>query len=115
MTSLLAGLSTTTGIERMKIQQKIFIVAASFLFLIFLILAFATPTSHGMTNRNVVVDARTQPLSLKMLAHVVRYCEKHDEPIHPGIVRWASASLTTDDNQLVQADSKMANGLFWRK
>ncbi len=73
------------------------------------------PTTHGMSNRNVVVRARPQPLSLRMLAHVVRYCEKHDEPMHPGIVRWASASLTTDYKPLVQADSKMANGLFWSK
>ena len=99
----------------MKTKQQIVLVGFSFAFLIFLILAFATSTSHGMTNRNVVVRARPQPLSLKMLAHVVRYCEKHDEPMHPGIVRWASASLTTDDNQLVQADSKMATGLFWTK
>ena len=99
----------------MKTKQQIVLIAFSFTFLIFLILAFATPTTHGMSNRNVVVRARPQPLSLKMLAHVVRYCEKHDEPMHPGIVRWASASLTTDDNQLVQADSKMANGLFWSK
>ncbi len=99
----------------MKIKQQLVLIAIPFALLFFLILTFATPATHGVSNRNVVVDARTQPLSLKMLAHVVRYCEKHDEPIHPGIVRWASASLTTDDNQLVQADSKMANGLFWRK
>ena len=97
----------------MKTKMQIMLLASSFGFLVFLILAFATPTNHGMSNRNTVVSLRPQPLSLKMLAHVVRYCEKHDEPMHPGIIRWASASLATDDNQLVQADSEVATRLFW--
>ena len=99
----------------MKSNQQIVLIGFSFAFLIILILSFATPATHGLSNRNVVVDARTQPLSLKMLAHVVRYCEKHDEPMHPGIVRWASASLTTNDNQLAQTDSGTAIGLFRSK
>jgi len=99
----------------MKMKQQIVFVACSAGFLISLILIFATPTTHGLSNRNVVVRGRPQPLSLKMLAHVVRYCEKHDKPMHPGIVRWASASLTTDENQFVRADSSAATGLRWSK
>ena len=102
-------------ITKMKTKQQIVLIAFSFAFLIVVILAFATPTTHGMSNRNVVVDARPQPLSLKLLARVVRYCEKHDEVMHPGIIRWASASLTTDENQLVQIDNKTATGLIWSK
>ena len=97
----------------MKTKQKTVLTALSFAFLFFLIVALATPTKPGVRRKNVVVRARTQPLSLKMLAHVVRYCEKHDEPMHPGIIQWASASLATDDNQLVQADSEVATRLFW--
>ena len=102
-------------ITKMKTKQQIVLIAFSFAFLIVVILAFATPTTHGMSNRNVVVDARPQPLSLKLLARVVRYCEKHDEPMHPGIVRWASASLTTDDNRLAQTDARTVIGLFRSK
>ena len=76
---------------------------------------FATPATHGMSNRNVVVRGRPQLLSLKMLARVVRYCEKHDKPMHPGIVRWASASLTTDETQFVRTDSRATTGLRWSK
>jgi len=99
----------------MKTKQQIVLIAFSFAFLIVVILAFATPTTHGMSNRNVVVDARPQPLSLKLLARVVRYCEKNDKPMHPGIVRWASASLTTDDNRLAQTDARTVIGLFRSK
>ena len=99
----------------MKTQQKILIMAASFGFLIFLILAFATPATHGTGNGIVVVCTTQEPQSLLMLARVVRYCEKHDEPMHPDFVRWASASLTTDDNQLAQTDSRTAIGLFRSK
>jgi len=96
----------------MKMKQKIILVAFSFEFLIFLILSFATPATHNMSNRNVVVHAKRQPLSLRMLAKVVRYCEENDKPMHPGIVRWASASMTTDANQLALTDSSAAAGLF---
>ncbi len=97
----------------MKTRQKTMLTAFSFAFLFFLIVALAAAANPGIRTQNVVVRARPQPLSLKMLAHVVRYCEKHDEPMHPGIIRWASASLVTDDNQLVQADSEVATRLFW--
>ena len=97
----------------MKTKQKTVLTALSFAFLLFLIVALATPAIPGIRTQNVVVRARPQPLSLKMLGHVVRYCEKHDEPMHPGIIRWASASLATDDNQLVQADREVATRLFW--
>ena len=99
----------------MKPKQKIVLVAFPVGFLIFLILAFDSPTTHDMSNRNVVVRARPQPLSLKTLARVVRYCEKNDKPMHPGIVRWASASLTTDYNQLAQNENSTAVGLFQSK
>ncbi len=97
----------------MKITQQIVFVAWSSGVLILLVLMFATPAKHGMSNHNVVVRGRPQPLSLKMLARVVHYCEKHDKPIHPGIIRWASASLTTDDNQFVRTDSSAVTGLRW--
>ena|ERR1711920_750164 len=97
----------------MKTRQKTVLTALSFAFLFFLIVALPAPANPGIRTQNVVVRARPQPLSLKMLAHVVRYCEKHDEPMHPGIIRWASASLATDDNQLVQADREVATRLFW--
>ena len=97
----------------MKTKQKTVLTALSFAFLFFLIVALATLTNPDIRTQNVVVCARPHPLSLKMLAHVVRYCEKHDEPMHLGIIRWASASLVTDDNQLVQADSEVATRLFW--
>jgi hypothetical protein len=96
----------------MKTKQQIVLVAFSVGFLIFLILAFDSPTTHDMSNRNVVVRARPQPLSLKTLARVVRYCEENDKPMHPGIVRWASASLTTDANQLAQTNRSTEAGLF---
>ena len=97
----------------MKSKQKIVLIAFSFAFLFLLIVALAAPTNPGIRTQNVVVRARPQPLSLKMLAHVVRYCEKHEEPMHPGIIRWASASLATYDIQLVEADSEVATRLFW--
>ena len=96
----------------MKTKQQIVLVTFSLGFLIFLILASDSPTTHDMSNRNVVVRAKPQPLSLKMLARVVRYCEENDKPMHPGIVRWASASLTSDYNQLAQTESSTAVGLF---
>ncbi|MDA9717959.1 hypothetical protein N9U65_00635 [Planctomycetaceae bacterium] len=99
----------------MKIKLQIVLAAFSFGFLIFLIQAFATPTNHGMSQRNTVVSLRHQPLSLKMLAHVVRYCEENDKPMHPGIVRWASSSLTIGDNQFVQTDSITASRTFSSK
>ena len=99
----------------MKTKLQIVLVAFSFGFLIFLILAFATPTKHGMSNRNTVVSVRPQPLSLKMLAHVVRYCEENDKPMHPGIVRWASSSLTIGDNQFVQTESITGSRTFLSK
>ena len=96
----------------MKTKLKIVLVALSFGFLIFLILAFATPATHDMSNRNVFFRERSQPLSLKMLAQVVRYCEENNKPMHPGIVRWASSSITTSDNQLVQTDGSAVSRLF---
>ena len=114
MVLLLAGFSNT-GFATMTTKQQIVFVACSYVFLILLILMFATPATHGMSNRNVVVRGRPQLLSLKMLARVVRYCEKHDKPMHPGIVRWASASLTTDETQFVRTDSRATTGLRWSK
>ena len=99
----------------MKTKMQIMLLASSFGFLIFLILAFATPTNHGMSNRNTIVSLRPQPLSLKMLAHVVRYCEENDKPMHPGIVRWASSSLTIGDNQFVQTESITGSRTFLSK
>ena len=96
----------------MKTKQQIVFVTFSVGFLIFLILAFDSPTTHDMSNRNVVVRARPQPLSLKTLARIVRYCEENDKPMHPGIVRWASASLTSVYNQLAQTESSTVVGLF---
>ena len=99
----------------MKTKIQIMLVAFSFGFLVFLILTFATPTKHSMSNRNTVVSLRPQPLSLKMLAHVMRYCEDNDKPMHPGIVRWASSSLTIGDNQFVQTDSITTSRTFSSK
>ena len=99
----------------MKTKQRIVLVIFSFGFLIFLILPFVSSTTHGMSNRNVVARAKPQPVSLKMLARVVRYCEENNKPMHPGITGWASASLTTDANHLVQTDSSTAAGLFRRE
>ena len=96
----------------MKTKQQIVLVTFSLGFLIFLILASDSPTTHDMSNRNVVVRARPQPLSLKTLARIVRYCEENDKPMHPGIVRWAAASFSSDYNQLAQTESSMAVGLF---
>ena len=96
----------------MKTKQQLVLVVFSVGFLIFLILAFDSLTTHDMSNRNVVVRAKPQPLSLKTLARIVRYCEENDKPMHPGIVRWAAASLTSDYNQLAQTESSTAAGLF---
>ncbi len=96
----------------MKTKKRIVLVTFSLGFLIFLILAFASPTIHGMSNRNGVVRVKHQPLSLKMLARVVRYCEENNQPMHSGITGWASASLTTDANQLAQTNSSTEAGLF---
>ena len=96
----------------MKTKQQLVLVVFSVGFLIFLILAFDSPTTHDMSNRFIGVRAKPQPLSLKTLARVVRYCEKNHKPMHPGIVRWASASLTSDYNQLAQTESSTAVGLF---
>ncbi len=99
----------------MKTKQQIVLVALSIGFLTFLALAIASPTTHGISNRFIGVRAKPQPLSLKTLARVVRYCEKNHKPMHPGIVRWASASLTTDYNQLAQTENSTAVGLFQSK
>ena len=99
----------------MKTKMQIMLVAFSFGLLIFLILAFATPATHCMSNRNTVVCLRPQPLSLKMLARVVCYCEENDKPMQPGILRWASSSLTIGDHQFVQTDSGTASGRFLSK
>ena len=96
----------------MRMKQKIVFVAFSFGFLIFLLLVSATPATQNMSNHNVFVRARRHPLSLRMLAKVVRYCEENDKPMHPGIIRWASASMTTDANQFTQTDSSTSAGLF---
>ncbi len=34
-----------------------------------------------------------QPLSLRVLARVLRDCDEKGKPIHPGFIRWASRSL----------------------
>ncbi len=44
----------------MKTKQQIVLIGFSFGFLFFLILAFATPATHGLSNRNVVVDGVVQ-------------------------------------------------------
>ena len=40
-----------------------------------------------------------RPLSLRMLAHVLNDCEQKGRPIHPGLVRWASRSLSSEEGQ----------------
>ena len=40
-----------------------------------------------------------RPLSLRMLARVLNDCEQKGKPIHPGLVRWASRSLSSEDGQ----------------
>ena len=99
----------------MKTQQKILTIAASFGFLIFLIVAFATPATHGSSDRTVIVHKPPEPQSLLMLARVVRYCEKNDKPMHPDFVRWAAASMPTGDNQLAQTGGSKAAGLFQKE
>ena len=40
-----------------------------------------------------------RPLSLRMLVRVLNDCEKNGKPIHPGLVRWASRALSSEDGQ----------------
>ena len=40
-----------------------------------------------------------RPLSLRMLAHVLNDCEQKGRPIHPGLVRWASRALSSEEGQ----------------
>ena len=40
-----------------------------------------------------------RPLSLRMLARVLNDCEQKGKPIHPGLVRWASRSLSSEEGQ----------------
>jgi hypothetical protein len=34
-----------------------------------------------------------------MLVRVLNDCEKNGKPIHPGLVRWASRALSSEDGQ----------------
>ena len=58
-----------------------------------LLLASSGQTANRGSNRLVDMEIRQQPLELRMLVRVLRNCEENDRPVHPGIVRWASASL----------------------
>ena len=61
-----------------------------------LLLASRGQSPNRGTNRLLEIQTGLGPLSLTTLAHAVSHCEENDKPIHPGIIRWASASLTTD-------------------
>ena len=53
-----------------------------------------------------------RPLSLRMLAHVLNDCEQKGRPIHPGLVRWASRALSSEEGQ--NTFQKSGNQLFGR-
>ena len=40
-----------------------------------------------------------RPLSLRTLAYVLKDCEQKGRPIHPGLVRWASRALSSEEGQ----------------
>ena len=77
-----------------------------------LLLASSSRTANRGSNRLVDMEIRQQPLELRMLVRVLRNCEENNRPVHPGIVRWASASLPTGDNQLAHINNTSTRVLF---
>ena len=77
-----------------------------------LLLASSGQTANRGSNRLVDMEIRQQPLELRMLVRVLRNCEENDRPVHPGIVRWASASLPTGENQLARTNNTSTQCLF---
>jgi hypothetical protein len=53
-----------------------------------------------------------QPLSLRMLARVLHDCDQKGKPIHPGLVRWASRALSSEEGQ--NTFQKSGDQLFGR-
>lgn len=53
-----------------------------------------------------------RPLSLRTLAHVLHDCEQKGNPIHPGLVRWASRALSSEEGQ--NTFQKSGDQLFGR-
>ena len=53
-----------------------------------------------------------RPLSLRMLARVLNDCEQKGRPYHPGLVRWASRALSSEEGQ--NTIQKSGDHLFGR-
>ena len=49
------------------------------------------------TNMQQETGRHRRPVSLRMLAHVLYDCEQKNKPIHPGVVRWASRALPSEE------------------
>ena len=77
-----------------------------------LLVAFSGQTANRGSSCLVDMEIRQQPLELRMLVRVLRNCEENDRPVHPGIVRWASASLPAGDNQLARTHNTSTHSLF---
>lgn len=53
-----------------------------------------------------------RPVSLRMLARVLNDCEQKGKPYHPGLVRWASRALSSEEGQ--NTFQKYGDQLFGR-
>ena len=99
----------------MKTKQTMTILVITYGLLTCLLLASSRQSTNRATNLLLEIQTGPRPLSLTTLARVVSHCEENDKPMHPGIIRWASASLPTDDTQFGQTDNSMAAELLWSK
>ena len=77
-----------------------------------LLVAFSGQTANRGSSCLVDMEIRQQPLELRMLVRVLRNCEENDRPVHPGIVRWASASLPYGESQLARTNNTSTHCLF---
>ena len=64
------------------------------------------------TNVQQETGRHRRPVSLRMLARVLNDCEQKGKPIHPGLVRWASRALPSEEGQ--NTFQKYGDQLFGR-